>query len=132
MSRTAARPLALTRPAPPPLLRHVVGRILRDRRTDADRTLRDVAHEARVSVAYLSEIERGRKEASSEVLVAVCGALGLSLADLLARAHDQLVGPGARVLSLTSRAAGPATAGAPSAPSAGTVQVGARVMALAA
>lgn len=87
-----------------PLLRRLVGAILRARREAQGRTLRDVAVEARVSVAYLSEIERGRKEASSEVLVAVCGALGMGLVDLLAEAHRTLVGP-AQVLDLTAGAA---------------------------
>jgi transcriptional regulator with XRE-family HTH domain len=86
-----------------PLLRRLVGAILRARREAQGRTLRDVAVEARVSVAYLSEIERGRKEASSEVLVAVCGALGMGLVDLLAEAHRTLVGH-AQVLDLTAGA----------------------------
>lgn len=73
-----------------PLLRRLVGAILRERREDQGRTLRDVAVDARVSVAYLSEIERGRKEASSEVLVAVCGALGMRLVDLVGAAHAEL------------------------------------------
>ncbi|MFS0702237.1 helix-turn-helix domain-containing protein [Cellulomonas sp. 179-A 4D5 NHS] len=84
-----------------PLLRRLVGSILRARREAQGRTLRDVATDARVSVAYLSEIERGRKEASSEVLVAVCGALGMGLADLLADAHRTLVGH-AQVVDLTA------------------------------
>lgn len=83
-----------------PLLRRLVGAILRAHREAQRRTLRDVAADARVSVAYLSEIERGRKEASSEVLVAVCGALGMGLADLLAEAHRTLVGH-AQVVDLT-------------------------------
>lgn len=73
-----------------PLLRRLVGAILRERREDQGRTLRDVAVDARVSVAYLSEIERGRKEASSEVLVAVCRALGMRLVDLVGAAHAEL------------------------------------------
>ena len=83
-----------------PLLRHLVGGILRERREDQGRTLRDVADDARVSLAYLSEVERGRKEASSEVLAAVCGALGLRLVDLVARTGEELrpVAP-VRVLS---------------------------------
>lgn len=93
-----------------PLLRRLVGAILRAHREEQGRTLRDVAADARVSVAYLSEIERGRKEASSEVLVAVCEALGLGLVDLLAEAHRVLVGR-VQVVDLT--------AGAPLAP--GTV-----------
>ncbi len=94
------------RVAPEPLLRRLVGAVLRTRREAQGRTLRDVALAARVSVAYLSEIERGRKEASSEVLVAVCRALGMHLVDLLAEAHDELVGR-AEVVELTARASRP-------------------------
>lgn len=85
---------------PEPLLRHVIGGILRRARLAQRRTLVDVAAAARVSTAYLSEIERGRKEASSEVLAAVCGALGLRLVDLVARTGEELrpVAP-VRVLS---------------------------------
>ena len=97
-----------------PLLRRLVGAILRARREAQGRTLRDVATDARVSVAYLSEIERGRKEASSEVLVAVCGALGMGLADLLAEAHRTLVGH-VQVVDLT--------AGVPGRTSGGTLHV---------
>jgi transcriptional regulator with XRE-family HTH domain len=74
-----------------PLLRDVVGDLLRHERTAQQRTLRDVADAAQVSTPYLSEVERGRKEASSEVLGAVCRSLGLSLADLVGRAHRELV-----------------------------------------
>ncbi|MFF2834095.1 helix-turn-helix domain-containing protein [Cellulosimicrobium cellulans] len=85
---------------PEPLLRHVIGGILRRARLAQGRTLVDVAASARVSTAYLSEVERGRKEASSEVLAAVCGALGLRLVDLVARTGEELrpVAP-VRVLS---------------------------------
>ncbi len=72
------------RPRPRPLLRTLVGDVLRRNRLEQRRTLADVARDARVSVPYLSEIERGRKEASSEVLAAVCGALHIELSDLLA------------------------------------------------
>ncbi|WP_199424766.1 helix-turn-helix domain-containing protein [Actinotalea solisilvae] len=90
--------------APPePLLRRLVGGILRERREAQGRTLRDVARDARVSVAYLSEIERGRKEASSEVLVAVCRALGMGMVDLLGEAYG-LLAPQAVVVDLTARA----------------------------
>jgi transcriptional regulator with XRE-family HTH domain len=61
------------------LLREHIGRSLRSARTHQSRTLRDVAREARVSLGYLSEVERGQKEASSELLNAICQALGLSL-----------------------------------------------------
>jgi transcriptional regulator with XRE-family HTH domain len=81
-----------------PLLRHLVGGILRSRREDQGRTLRDVAESARVSVAYLSEVERGRKEPSSEVLVAVCRALGLRLVDLVGAAHAELARADGRVV----------------------------------
>ena len=73
-----------------PLLRDLVGGILRTTRREQRRTLADVATDARVSTAYLSEIERGRKEASSEVLAAVCEALGMRLVDLVERAWAQL------------------------------------------
>jgi transcriptional regulator with XRE-family HTH domain len=74
---------------PRPLLRHIVGHVLRRTRLAQGRTLASVARAARVSVPYLSELERGRKEASSEVLAAICEALGIELYDLLARAgHD--------------------------------------------
>jgi transcriptional regulator with XRE-family HTH domain len=70
---------------PEPLWREVVGRELREERRTTGRTLADVAGEAGVSTQYLSEIERGRKEPSSEVLGAVAGALGLRLVDLTSR-----------------------------------------------
>jgi len=87
-------------PAPPaePLLRHLVGAILRAHREEQGRTLRDVAESARISVAYLSEVERGRKEPSSEVLVAVCRALGLRLVDLVGAAHAELARAEGRVV----------------------------------
>jgi transcriptional regulator with XRE-family HTH domain len=74
---------------PRPLLRTLIGDVLRRHRLEQRRTLADVARDARVSVPYLSEVERGRKEASSEVLAAVCTALRIELADLLAAVgHD--------------------------------------------
>lgn len=82
--------------APEPLLRDLVGRILRRTRMAQRRTLADVAAAARVSTAYLSEVERGRKEASSEVLAAVCAALGMKLADLVERAWADLALASAR------------------------------------
>ncbi|WP_081438337.1 helix-turn-helix domain-containing protein [Pseudofrankia asymbiotica] len=75
----------------PPLLRRLVGDALRDYRMSQGRTLRDVAAAARVSVPYLSEVERGRKEASSEVLAAVCRGLGIRLSDLLEQVRRELV-----------------------------------------
>ena len=70
---------------PEPLWREAVGRELRHERHLQHRTLADVAQEAGVSMQYLSEVERGRKEPSSEILGAVTGALGMRLVDLTAR-----------------------------------------------
>jgi transcriptional regulator with XRE-family HTH domain len=69
---------------PRPLLRTMLGDVLRRTRQEQGRTLADVARAARVSMPYLSEVERGRKEASSEVLAAICESLGIDLSDLLA------------------------------------------------
>lgn len=77
-------------PEPEPLWREAVGHELREERRTAGRTLADVAGEAGVSMQYLSEIERGRKEPSSEVLGAVAGALGLRLVDLTSRVTRRL------------------------------------------
>ncbi|MDP1711391.1 MAG: helix-turn-helix transcriptional regulator [Candidatus Nanopelagicaceae bacterium] len=65
------------------LLRTHIGTSLRTARNAQNRTLRDVARQARVSLGYLSEVERGQKEASSELLNAICQALGLSLASVI-------------------------------------------------
>ncbi|MFI9755658.1 helix-turn-helix domain-containing protein [Streptomyces collinus] len=74
-----------------PLWRDLVGDVLRRERLAQERTLKDVADEARISMPYLSEVERGRKEASSEVLAAAAHALGLNLGDLLTRAQGELI-----------------------------------------
>lgn len=65
-----------------PVLRQVVGETLRGLRLRQRRTLREVSASARVSLGYLSEIERGQKEPSSELLAAICGALDVELSDL--------------------------------------------------
>lgn len=76
------------------LLRSHIGTALRAARIEQGRTLRDVAKSARVSLGYLSEVERGHKEASSELLNAICSALDLSLSTILldvatvVRAHE--------------------------------------------
>ncbi|MGV9651964.1 helix-turn-helix domain-containing protein [Streptomyces sp. NPDC003554] len=78
-------------PAPrEPLWRDLVGDVLRRERLAQERTLKDVAESARISMPYLSELERGRKEASSEVLAAAAQALGLGLSDLLSLAQGEL------------------------------------------
>lgn len=75
-----------------PLWRDVIGEVLRQQRRSQERTLQDVADAARISMPYLSEIERGRKEASSEVLAAASTALGLSLSELVGLAQVRLGG----------------------------------------
>ncbi|WP_405813134.1 helix-turn-helix domain-containing protein [Streptomyces sp. NBC_01390] len=90
----APAPARTVPPAPPaprePLFRDLVGDVLRRERLAQERTLKDVADEARISMPYLSELERGRKEASSEVLAAAAHALGLGLGDLLSLAQSEL------------------------------------------
>ncbi|MGH4026581.1 MAG: helix-turn-helix domain-containing protein [Pseudonocardiaceae bacterium] len=72
------------------LLREAIGERLRRTRTTQSRTLREVSRAARVSLGYLSEVERGRKEASSELLAAICDALDLPLDELLRRVAGDL------------------------------------------
>ena len=76
---------------PEPLWREAVGHELREERHRQERTLADVAEESGVSTQYLSEVERGLKEPSSEILGAVSGALGLRLVDLTTRISRSLV-----------------------------------------
>ncbi|MFC4336553.1 helix-turn-helix domain-containing protein [Salininema proteolyticum] len=66
------------------LMRELLGQTLRRRRRAQKRTLRDVSKDANVSLGYLSEIERGHKEPSSELLSSVCGALQVKLSEVLA------------------------------------------------
>ena len=72
------------------LLRDALGDTLRDARTRQNRTLRDVSTAANVSLGYLSEVERGRKEASSELLASICEALDVRLSDVLDTASHNL------------------------------------------
>ncbi|RNL86190.1 helix-turn-helix domain-containing protein [Halostreptopolyspora alba] len=72
------------------LLRHLLGDVLRQLRQRQGRTLREVSAEARVSLGYLSEVERGQKEASSELLSSICTALGVQLSEVLRDVADQL------------------------------------------
>ena len=65
------------------LLRQEIGDVLRDARRQQGRTLREVSSVARVSLGYLSEVERGQKEASSELLASICGALDVPLSCVL-------------------------------------------------
>jgi transcriptional regulator with XRE-family HTH domain len=72
------------------LLREVIGDVLRRARTTQGRTLREVSDSARVSLGYLSEVERGRKEASSELLSAICAALDVPLSRVLSDAGETM------------------------------------------
>ncbi|MFC6419068.1 helix-turn-helix domain-containing protein [Sanguibacter inulinus] len=96
-------PLATPRATGPSLLwREAVGHELRGERTAQSRTLADVARRAGVSTQYLSEIERGRKEPSSEVLEAIGSALSLTLLNLTSRVSGALArgtGDGARLMA---------------------------------
>src|SRR4051794_41836784 len=73
-----------------PVLRQVVGDTLRAVRMRQRRTLREVSATARVSLGYLSEVERGQKEPSSELLAAICGALDVELSELFAEVSQTL------------------------------------------
>ncbi|MEV4619497.1 helix-turn-helix transcriptional regulator [Asanoa sp. NPDC049573] len=94
------------------LLRDVFGLLLRRARLRQGRTLAEVAQRARVSTQYLSEVERGRKEASSEVLAAICGALDVELPALLIAAGREL-SPAGQVIRLADARRGrpPTTSG---------------------
>lgn len=67
----------------PVLVRELIGESLREERVAQAKTLREVSASARVSLGYLSEVERGQKEASSELLAAICGALEIPQSGLL-------------------------------------------------
>jgi hypothetical protein len=96
-ARPVPRHLAESRPVTgrEPLWREVSGGVLRDERQRQGRTLADVAGRAGMSVQHLSEVERGRKEASSEMLAAAAGSLGLDLAELTRRCALTLGAAGA-------------------------------------
>ena len=82
------------------VLRTLLGEALRTTRLRQERTLREVSSAAQVSLGYLSEVERGRKEPSSEILAAVCDALRVDLADMLAEVRHDLTAGRATVLQL--------------------------------
>jgi transcriptional regulator with XRE-family HTH domain len=72
------------------LLRQEIGDVLREQRQHQRRTLREVSAAARVSLGYLSEVERGQKEASSELLASICGALELPLSRVLSEVSERV------------------------------------------
>mgnify|MGYP000845020476 CR=1 FL=1 len=75
----------------PLLVRELLGEALRERRMSQGRTLRDVSLSARVSLGYLSEVERGQKEASSELLSSICTALHVPMSEIFRRVSEKLL-----------------------------------------
>ena len=73
------------------LFRRLLGEVLRSRRIRQGRTLRQVSADARVSLGYISEIERGQKEASSELLASICAALDVPLSEILAEVSNHML-----------------------------------------
>lgn len=82
--------IRITKAQPTPVLREELGEVLRAVRRRQNRTLREVSAQAQVSLGYLSEVERGQKEASSELLAAICKALGIPMALLLREVSDRI------------------------------------------
>ena len=97
------------------LLRNALGETLREARTRQNRTLRDVSTAANVSLGYLSEVERGRKEASSELLASICDALDVELHEVLSTVSHAMRQSGAAKhqtpVAKNTATAGSATAG---------------------
>ena len=106
MGKVVEFPRAVVPHAPKPLWRHVLGEVLRGERLDQERILTEVAATAGVSPQYLSEIERGRKEPSSEILGSVAEALGLELVDVVVRVAGRLGAVRRHPLDLTGSDAG--------------------------
>jgi transcriptional regulator with XRE-family HTH domain len=77
-------------PVKPVLVRELIGESLREERVSQGKTLREVSRIARVSLGYLSEVERGQKEASSELLAAICAALDLPLSVVLSLVSEKM------------------------------------------
>lgn len=100
------------------LFRRSLGDVLRSRRMHRGLTLREVSAEARVSLGYISEIERGQKEASSELLASLCAALDVPLSDVLREVsvevaqHEATLAAEATTLSVAARPAGDVVASA--------------------
>ncbi|MBJ8341475.1 MULTISPECIES: helix-turn-helix domain-containing protein [Antrihabitans] len=85
------------------LLREAIGDSLRRTRVSQSRTLREVSNSASVSLGYLSEVERGRKEASSELLAAICDALAVPLAEVLFDVSESMADASGRTASVAQR-----------------------------
>ncbi|MDP9317530.1 MAG: helix-turn-helix domain-containing protein [Actinomycetota bacterium] len=92
------------------LVRRLLGDVLRQERLRQGRTLRDISAGAQVSLGYISEIERGQKEASSECLAAICNALDVPLSVVLADVSGEIAreeAAGSRIASLPALASSP-------------------------
>jgi len=114
-----ARIYPLNRQQPEPLWREVLGGRLRALRAEREETLAETAERAGISPQYLSEVERGRKEPSSEMIAAVAGALDTTLADLTTQVTEDLRrSRGARSDPGTLGVRAPRASSAPGAPSA--------------
>ncbi|MEU7638140.1 MULTISPECIES: helix-turn-helix domain-containing protein [unclassified Streptomyces] len=100
------------------LLRRLLGDVLRRQRQRQGRTLREVSSSARVSLGYLSEVERGQKEASSELLSAICDALDVRMSELMREVSDELA-----LAELAASAAATDTVPAPVRPKLNSVSV---------
>ncbi|TQL68065.1 helix-turn-helix protein [Nocardioides albertanoniae] len=87
------------------LFRRLLGEVLRVHRLERGMTLREVSAEARVSLGYISEIERGQKEASSELLASLCSALDVALSDVLRDVSDAVALEEATILRMPVLAA---------------------------
>ena len=98
------------------VMREVIGEELRRRRQDQGRTLREVSGAAAVSLGYLSEVERGHKEASSELLAAICDALDVPVSELLASVSTQMAQAELQHTAPTTRLPRMMTLGVSSAP----------------
>ncbi|MGH3275345.1 MAG: helix-turn-helix domain-containing protein [Streptosporangiaceae bacterium] len=111
------------------LLRHMVGDALRRLRIRQGRTLREVSAAARVSLGYLSEVERGQKEASSELLASICGALGAPLSQVLREVSDSFALAELQNEPVYAGPVSPAEQAGAQAPAGTRFQAGARVQA---
>ncbi len=85
------------------LFRRSLGDVLRSRRMHRGLTLRELSAEARVSLGYISEIERGQKEASSELLASLCSALEVPLSDVLREVSDAVAAQESQELAAAAR-----------------------------
>ena len=104
------------------LFRRLLGDVLRTRRIDQGRTLRQLCADARVSLGYMSEIERGQKEASSELLAAICSALDVPLSEILSDVADAVaLEEAAMAVRLSRSSSAPSRSAAPSRRASGDV-----------